>query len=114
MRGPMGTGRRNSELAAAVKKIGHDVTAVQGDVSNLGDLDRLFAQIKRSSRKWKDAVDRRAGDLCFQRLQPALAKAPWDSEFGLLRPGLHNGSNNLKIPMNQTFQRQLSTFESGE
>jgi NAD(P)-dependent dehydrogenase (short-subunit alcohol dehydrogenase family) len=38
------TGRRNSELAAAVNVIGHDVTVVQGDVSNLGDLDHLFAQ----------------------------------------------------------------------
>ena len=41
------TGRRDRELAAAVKEIGRNVTAVQGDVSNLGDLDRLFAQIKR-------------------------------------------------------------------
>jgi NAD(P)-dependent dehydrogenase (short-subunit alcohol dehydrogenase family) len=41
------TGRRESELAAAVEEIGSNVTGVQGDVSNLGDLDRLFAQIKR-------------------------------------------------------------------
>jgi NAD(P)-dependent dehydrogenase (short-subunit alcohol dehydrogenase family) len=41
------TGRRGSELAAAVKEIGRHVTGVQGDVSNLGDLDRLFEQIKR-------------------------------------------------------------------
>ena len=41
------TGRRDQELAAAVKEIGRNVTGVQGDVSNLGDLDRLFAQIKR-------------------------------------------------------------------
>src|SRR6266403_942148 len=41
------TGRRDAELAAAVKEIGRNVTGVQGDVSNLGDLDRLFAQIKR-------------------------------------------------------------------
>jgi len=40
------TGRRESKLAAAVKEIGKNVTGVQGDVSNLGDLDRLFAQIK--------------------------------------------------------------------
>ena len=40
------TGRRDPELAAAVKQIGRNVTGVQGDVSNLGDLDRLFAQIK--------------------------------------------------------------------
>src|SRR2546428_2573304 len=41
------TGRRDAELAAAVKEIGSNVTGVQGDVSNLGDLDRLYAQIKR-------------------------------------------------------------------
>jgi hypothetical protein len=36
------TGRRDLELATAVKEIGHDVTGVRGDVSNLSDLDRLF------------------------------------------------------------------------
>jgi NAD(P)-dependent dehydrogenase (short-subunit alcohol dehydrogenase family) len=41
------TGRRDSELAAAVKAIGRNVTGVKGDVSNLADLDRLFAQIKQ-------------------------------------------------------------------
>jgi NAD(P)-dependent dehydrogenase (short-subunit alcohol dehydrogenase family) len=41
------TGRRDAELAAAVKQIGENVTVVQGDVSKLADLDRLFAQIKR-------------------------------------------------------------------
>src|SRR5438034_10757566 len=41
------TGRRETELAAAVKGIGKNATGVPGDVSNLADLDRLFAQIKR-------------------------------------------------------------------
>jgi NAD(P)-dependent dehydrogenase (short-subunit alcohol dehydrogenase family) len=41
------TGRRDAELTAAVKEIGSSVTGVRGDVSNLGDLDRLFAQILR-------------------------------------------------------------------
>jgi NAD(P)-dependent dehydrogenase (short-subunit alcohol dehydrogenase family) len=41
------TGRREPELSAAAKEIGRNVTGVQGDVTNLGDLDRLFAQIKR-------------------------------------------------------------------
>jgi len=45
------TGRRDPELAAAVKEIGRNVTGVQGDVSNLGDLDRLFAQIEREKGK---------------------------------------------------------------
>ena len=41
------TGRREAELAAAVKEIGSHVTGVQADVSNPGDLDRLFAQIRQ-------------------------------------------------------------------
>jgi NAD(P)-dependent dehydrogenase (short-subunit alcohol dehydrogenase family) len=45
------TGRRDPELAAAVKGIGKNVTGVRGDVSKLGDLDRLFAQIKREKGK---------------------------------------------------------------
>jgi len=45
------TGRRDPELAAAVKEIGKNVTGVQGDVSNLSDLDRLFAQVKREKGK---------------------------------------------------------------
>jgi len=45
------SGRRDTELAAAVKEIGKNVTGIQGDVSSLGDLDRLFAQIKREKAK---------------------------------------------------------------
>jgi len=45
------TGRRKSELDAAVKEIGKNVTAVQGDVANFDDLDRLFAQIKKQKGK---------------------------------------------------------------
>jgi NAD(P)-dependent dehydrogenase (short-subunit alcohol dehydrogenase family) len=45
------TGRRDAELAAAVKEIGRNVTGVKGDVSNLGDLNRLFAQIKQEKDK---------------------------------------------------------------
>jgi NAD(P)-dependent dehydrogenase (short-subunit alcohol dehydrogenase family) len=41
------TGRRDAELAAAVKEIGKNVTGIQGDVSKLADLDRLFAHIKK-------------------------------------------------------------------
>src|SRR2546425_2540072 len=54
------TGRRDLELAAAVKEIGHDVTGVQGDVSTLSDLDRLFAQIKREKGRL-DTVFANAG-----------------------------------------------------
>ena len=40
------TGRRQSEVDAAVKHIGKNITGVQGDVSNLADLDRLYAKVK--------------------------------------------------------------------
>ena len=41
------TGRRQKELDAAVKEIGGNVTGVQGDVSKLADLDRLFDTIRK-------------------------------------------------------------------
>lgn len=41
------TGRRQKELDQAVKKIGKNVTGIQGDVSKLADLDRLYAEIKK-------------------------------------------------------------------
>ncbi len=40
------TGRRQGELDAAVKEIGDNITAVQGDVASLADHDRLIATIK--------------------------------------------------------------------
>ena len=54
------TGRRDPELAAAVKDIGRQVTGVRGDVSNLGDLDRLFAHIEREKGRL-DVVFANAG-----------------------------------------------------
>jgi NAD(P)-dependent dehydrogenase (short-subunit alcohol dehydrogenase family) len=41
------TGRRQAELDAAVTQIGRNITGVQGDVSHLTDLDRLFATVKQ-------------------------------------------------------------------
>lgn len=40
------TGRRQAELDAAVKAIGPNATGVRSDVSNLTDLDRLYATVK--------------------------------------------------------------------
>ncbi len=60
------TGRRKAELAAAVKEIGTNVTGIQGDVSNLGDLDHLYAQIRREKGKL-DIVFANAGVAEFIR-----------------------------------------------
>ncbi len=45
------TGRREAELAKAVTLIGGTITAVQGDVSNLADLDRLYARVAERAGK---------------------------------------------------------------
>lgn len=41
------TGRRQKELDTAAKEIGKNVTPVQGDVANPGDLDRLYAAVAK-------------------------------------------------------------------
>ena len=51
-------------------EIGGNVTGVQGDVSNLADLDRLFAQIKREKGKL-DIVFANAGVAKYAPLDGA-------------------------------------------
>jgi NAD(P)-dependent dehydrogenase (short-subunit alcohol dehydrogenase family) len=45
------TGRRKDALDIAVAEIGKNVTAVQGDVANLADLDRLYDAVQKQNRK---------------------------------------------------------------
>jgi NAD(P)-dependent dehydrogenase (short-subunit alcohol dehydrogenase family) len=54
------TGRRQEELDKAVAEIGHDVRALQGDVSKLDDLDRIVATI-REEKERLDIVFANAG-----------------------------------------------------
>jgi NAD(P)-dependent dehydrogenase (short-subunit alcohol dehydrogenase family) len=80
------TGRRDSELAAAVKEIGGNVTGVQGDVSNLGDLDRLFAQVKREKGKL-DIVFTNAGVATYAPFGK-ITEEHFDSIFNINVKGL--------------------------
>jgi NAD(P)-dependent dehydrogenase (short-subunit alcohol dehydrogenase family) len=80
------TGRRTEELAAAVKEIGRNVTGVQGDVSKLADLDRLFAQIKREKGKL-DIVFANAGVAKYARLG-TITEEFYDSIFNTNVKGL--------------------------
>src|SRR5437660_3105335 len=73
------TGRREPELARAVQEIGRNVTGVRGDVSNLGDLDRLFAQIKREKGKL-DIVFANAGSAKFAPLD-GITEEHYDALF---------------------------------
>src|SRR5207244_8739890 len=61
------TGRREKELASAVKSIGESVTGVQGDVSQIGDLERLFAQFKQEKGRL-DIVFANAGTAKYAPL----------------------------------------------
>ncbi|MDQ0390708.1 SDR family NAD(P)-dependent oxidoreductase [Labrys monachus] len=45
------TGRRQAELDEAVRVIGGDAVAIQGDVTSASDLDRLFATIAERAGK---------------------------------------------------------------
>jgi len=80
------TGRREPELAAVVKAIGSHVTGVQGDVANLGDLDRLFAQIQREKGKL-DNVFANAGSAKFAPLGQ-ITEEHYDSIFNINVKGL--------------------------
>ena len=73
------TGRRRPELDEAVKAIGGDVLAVQGDVSNLDDLDRLFDTVK-SAKGRIDVVLANAG---LGALEPLgrISEASFDKVF---------------------------------
>lgn len=44
-------GRRQEELDKALRLIGPEAIAIQGDISNLGDLERIFTQIKADKGK---------------------------------------------------------------
>jgi NAD(P)-dependent dehydrogenase (short-subunit alcohol dehydrogenase family) len=80
------TGRREPELAAAVKEIGRNVIGVQGDVSNLGDLDRLFAQIKKEKDKL-DIVFANAGVAKYAPFGK-ITEEHYDSIFNINVKGL--------------------------
>ncbi|CAF1243743.1 unnamed protein product [Rotaria magnacalcarata] len=66
------TGRRQHVIDEAVKTIGSKhVTAVQGDVSNMGDLDRLFSIILKDKGRL-DILFANAGIVVLFTVQEAL------------------------------------------
>jgi NAD(P)-dependent dehydrogenase (short-subunit alcohol dehydrogenase family) len=84
------TGRRQSELDAAVKQIGknnnNNVTGVQGDVSNLADLDRLYAKVKEQ-KGHIDVLFANAGIVEFAPLG-AITESHFDKIFSVNVKGL--------------------------
>src|SRR3984893_5721487 len=80
------TGRRQSELDVAVRQIGKSVAAVQGDVSNLADLDRLYATVKQQ----KGHIDVLFANAGAGELAPlgAITEQHFDRAFNLNVKGL--------------------------
>ena len=75
------TGRREQELATADKQVGGKATGVQGDVSNAGDLDRLYAQI-RSEKQSLDVLYANAGIAKYTALG-SITEELFDSIFNV-------------------------------
>jgi NAD(P)-dependent dehydrogenase (short-subunit alcohol dehydrogenase family) len=80
------TGRRDKELTAAAEEIGRNVTGVQGDVSDLDDLDRLFAKIKQVKGRL-DIVFANAGTAKYAPLGE-ITEEFFDSLFDVNVKGL--------------------------
>ncbi len=81
------TGRRQRELDAAVKQIGeNNVSGVHSDVSNLGDLDMLYATVK----KQKGQIDILFANAGVGELVPleAITEAHFDKTFNINMKGL--------------------------
>ena len=80
------TGRRQSEIDAAVRQIGKNVIGVQGDVSNLADLDRLYTTVKQQKGRI-DILFANAGLGEFAPLG-AITEAHFDKTFNVNVKGL--------------------------
>lgn len=80
------TGRRQTELNVAVRDIGKNVTDVQGDVSNLADLDRLYSIVKQQKGRI-DILFANAGLGEFSTLVE-ISEAHFDKTFDVNVKGL--------------------------
>jgi NAD(P)-dependent dehydrogenase (short-subunit alcohol dehydrogenase family) len=80
------TGRRQNELDKAVKQIGKNVTGVQGDVSNLEDLDRLYDTVKQQKGRI-DILFANAGVSELATLG-TITEKHFDKTFGINVKGL--------------------------
>ena len=73
------TGRRQNELEEAVRKVGRNVTGIQGDIANLADLDRLYGQVKKE-KGHIDILVANAGGGTFAPLG-AITEEHFDKTF---------------------------------
>jgi NAD(P)-dependent dehydrogenase (short-subunit alcohol dehydrogenase family) len=94
------TGRRQNQLDKAVKQIGKNVTSVQGDVTNLEDLDRLYETVKQQ----KGRIDVLFANAGFAEFVPlgSITESHFDKIFSI----------NVKGVL-FTVQKALPLFQDG-
>jgi NAD(P)-dependent dehydrogenase (short-subunit alcohol dehydrogenase family) len=94
------TGRRQGEIDTAIRQIGKSITGIQGDVSNLADLDRLYATVKGQ----KGRIDILFANAGIGELAPLgeISETHFDKTFGVNVKGLLF-----------TVQKALSLFQDG-
>ena len=85
------TGRRQKELDEAVVAIGYNVTGVQGDVSKLTDLDRLYETINAEGRRI-DVVFANAGLGEFAALGSITVSTPLAKSALIRSPSTPSGT----------------------
>ena len=79
-------GRSQSEVDKTVNQIGKNMTGVQGDVSNLADLDRLYDTVKHQKGQF-DILFANAGLWDFAPLE-AITETHYDKMFNVNVKGL--------------------------
>jgi NAD(P)-dependent dehydrogenase (short-subunit alcohol dehydrogenase family) len=80
------TGRRQKELDDAVRSIGHNVSAVQGDMAVLADIRRLYATVEEQKGSI-DIVFANAGTGAFASLGQ-ITEEHFDKQFDVNVKGL--------------------------
>ena len=76
------TGRRQEQLDTAVREIGRNVTGIQGDASNLTDLDRLYETVK-AQKGHIDILYASAGFGEFNVPLGSITEANFDNTFNV-------------------------------
>ena len=94
------SGRRQKELDLALSEIGKNVIGIQGDVSNLADLDRLYNTVK-DQKGHLDILFANAGIAQFASLGE-ISEEHFDNIFGINVKGLLF-----------TVQKALPLFQNG-